>query len=366
MSIDRISAAFIGVVIALVVISTGIYLYVELKSNRVEKIARDEGVIHVLFLFESERQLKDMVLGFFGAEPLVMGSLRIPRHTAILRQNPARMVALDSDYSSQSANALVKRTAEWLQTPIHYSAVIDVDTQLPQLIDLVKTITLEPSEGQLQRIDGSLYTRLKEAGVVDYQAILTAILLKLGADRDEYTQGPGLSLLRSLMTIDMSKDSVRSFLRFIQRNQTDTNMHFVLEGNLRAVNGIDELLLFPYEDGRWIRNMIDSLDEVLAESPPVHPFVISVEILNGTTREGLAERTARYLRSLGFQNAVFSNAERNDVDTSYVIGSAMNAPKIEYIQFILNIKKNEYITSLVEASDVTIVLGQDFDESTIQ
>ncbi len=367
MNTQRVSVFLVSFFIFLIVIAVGSYLYINLKSNRVEQIAREEGVIRVLFLFREEKELVDMSLMFFGREESnAIGGIVIPRNTAMLQGNPPQMLPIDTTYAPTKMELFREEVEAWINLSIHYVVSIDVADDFSNLIDLVQGTYTTLVDGPRTLIDGSDYRRLQNSGLIDYQDLLVELLLVLAAEESIIQSSIGYSLLRTYMESTMSRDELTTILLYtknVNRNETIT---IQLRGLYRAVSGVDELLLFPHEDGFWLRNTLSALNETILDNDIPNRFLITVEVLNGTRREGLARRTANHLFSMGFQFVSVGNAGSNTVENTEIFGSTVTEKELRYVQDILEIEQSQYISSLEQVVDVTISLGNDFDEAVIR
>lgn len=103
----------------------------------------------------------------------------------------------------------------------------------------------------------------------------------------------------------------------------------------------------------------------LSEKELIAQEAAKIEVQNGTLTPGLAQRTAEYLKNLGYSVVSFSNADRSDYATSVVIDYS---GKINTVNFLVkrfsvvpeNIRDYRGVQSEV---DVRLVLGRDYAAS---
>jgi hypothetical protein len=87
-----------------------------------------------------------------------------------------------------------------------------------------------------------------------------------------------------------------------------------------------------------------------------------VEVLNGSTTVGLAQRAANYLTAQGFDNVKFADAERKDYQSSQVQVLTSDRRAAEALATMLHIQATAIsdVPTPDAAVDVRIVVGQDF------
>jgi len=103
-----------------------------------------------------------------------------------------------------------------------------------------------------------------------------------------------------------------------------------------------------------------------SESDLIAQEAARIEVQNGTPVEGLAQRTAESLKSLGYMVVSFCNADRSDYDSSVLIVYTGKPNTIDSLmaRFDIapeNVRRNMDVHSEV---DVRLVLGQDYAESS--
>jgi len=90
-----------------------------------------------------------------------------------------------------------------------------------------------------------------------------------------------------------------------------------------------------------------------------------IEVQNGTLTPGLAQRTAEYLRNLGYTVVSFSNADRLDYATSVIVdySSKTNTVNLLAKHFSVSSENIRHYTGMQSEVDVRLVLGRDYASS---
>ena len=98
---------------------------------------------------------------------------------------------------------------------------------------------------------------------------------------------------------------------------------------------------------------------------------VTLELLNGTTRNGLAGRTSQVFKSFGYDVARVGNATTQDYEKTLVIDWTGDISAAQQVANVIQCKNVETrareavdaqaATPGVDVIDVTIILGKDFD-----
>jgi hypothetical protein len=146
-------------------------------------------------------------------------------------------------------------------------------------------------------------------------------------------------------------------------------------GTYRTVS--DKRLLMPYDDGNLIKDIISETLRVITTriSNPM-TRIFTIEILNGTTRPGLAASTAETLRGFGYDVVNIDNAEAADREKTLLIdrsgfpefatalGNIIRCGNIEGQSGADRANAQSYGLSeqdLAIKADFTLILGRDFN-----
>ncbi len=96
---------------------------------------------------------------------------------------------------------------------------------------------------------------------------------------------------------------------------------------------------------------------------PGDTHTFAVEVLNGTTVNGLARRVTRALRREGIDVVFFGSADDNDVDTTMVIARRGDTTAAGIVQEMLGVGAVFDDPAPQLLLDVTVILGRDAAES---
>jgi hypothetical protein len=91
-----------------------------------------------------------------------------------------------------------------------------------------------------------------------------------------------------------------------------------------------------------------------------------IEVQNGTLTTGLAQRTAEYLKDLGYTVVSFSNADRSDHISSIIVDYSGKTNTVSLLAQRFNVPpENVRRQTGVESDvDIRLILGQDYASSS--
>jgi len=145
-------------------------------------------------------------------------------------------------------------------------------------------------------------------------------------------------------------------------------------GNYREVSG--KMLLIPYYDGNLVKDIVRQVLGTLTR--PVEGFssdrVFTVEVLNGTTVNGIAGRTAEILRGFGYDIISIGNADHSNYEKTVVIDRSGYESMAKDFAGIIRCKNLNFeghspedpdgeitLQSHEYRADFTLIIGRDFN-----
>ena len=135
----------------------------------------------------------------------------------------------------------------------------------------------------------------------------------------------------------------------------------LLESPYRLVIGIGATLLVALLVARWSARPGSS--DIGESSVPGETYTFRVEVLNGTTVNGLARRVTRALRREGIDVVFFGSAHDDDIDSTMVIARRGDTAAADVVRELLGVGSVLLGPEPHLLLDVTLVLGRDAVES---
>ncbi|MDR2258366.1 MAG: LCP family protein, partial [Treponema sp.] len=335
------ASAFLLAAIVLLLAGGIVFTVFTLRSDPVEEALSGDRVINTLFVFEHERKpLCTYVLMYYPATRRA-AIFDIPGELGLIIQRINRVDRIDTVYDPARAAAFENEIEGLLGIDINFSIIISTGN-LGGLVDLIEGVEIFiPSPVEIYdkensilfpsgvvRLDGDkarlymtyeLPDESRDMAVFRRQRFFLGLMKRLG-EKNGVLKNPAVSQIRqSLLTTDMNQRTrIRLFDEFAGIDTDRTNVQSV-GGNVREVSG--QTLLFPLYDGSLIKEIIrQSLGGLTRQTEgALGERVFTVEILNGTTVNGLAGRTAELLRGFGYDVISIGNADRNNYEKTEII-----------------------------------------------
>lgn len=385
--------------IFLLLIAAAVFIYLQIRTDEIGNTVKEERTIKLLLIVGgAEEGAPDTGFSeaiFFQSGTGKAAIVDVPMNTGVLLQSENRIDRIDTGFSPEDPGEYRDRVAKLLDTELPYYIYLD-SAEYRKLIDIIEGVDLfiaNPVEtifrGQTAllpsgsvTLDGAkamLYGLFEDENepeaerVGRRQKLVQATLKKISVRSDYILQPQVLSTMRDLMRTNISERALGSLAEALGRLDQDQIVFQRVLGNTREVEG--EELLFPHYEGTLLRETIEQTLTSLnnAEVVSNEELNLTLEILNGTMRNGLAGRTSQVFKSFGYDVARVANAQSQDREETVIIdriGNLTAARKVANIIQCDNVisrpqqateEPAEAPAATRERIDVTIILGKDFD-----
>ena len=382
--IDR-SVLFL-VLIVILILASLFGLLSSLKVDPVEQAVKNELMMNLALILERNGKPVATELLMYYPGNARGALLDIPVETGLIIRSLNRVDRIDVLYDPRSPKAYIEEIASLSDTAIDWYLVIDED-KLRDTVDLleglsvfipnsVRTIQDEkplflPSgavvlDGQkmlsyIRHVDAD---RPEAETVVRRQAVFTALIKRLGERKDFVFREEVFNAFARGFRSNLSKESLRHLFGELARLDTERIVLQRLTGTPRIVEGIP--LLFPHYDGELVRDIVkQTLNALLnAEAIAVSDKVFTIEILNGTTTRGLAQRTAEIFQSFGYEVVSVGNASSTDIALTSVIdryGDPAAASTLANVIRCKEVESDSAVPRSGASADFIIILGRNFN-----
>ena len=170
------------------------------------------------------------------------------------------------------------------------------------------------------------------------------------------------SIFPGLQT-DMDQKSFGSFLSELSSLEVDRMVFQEALGTRRMVD--NQLLLFPHYDGKLLKETVKQMEDSLSDFDVLRDdkAIVSLEIQNGTTRSGLAGRTAEIFKSYGYQISSVKNADSSKYEQTVVLDKKGDPASVQRVANLIKCTRihTEVDRNRDETVDIIVILGKDFD-----
>jgi polyisoprenyl-teichoic acid--peptidoglycan teichoic acid transferase len=201
------------------------------------------------------------------------------------------------------------------------------------------------------------------------QRMSQAFFSRIGEESALFTDATVNSMFKKRIVTNLGNRALLSYIETLRQFDADRAVFQRVLGTRRDVDG--QILLFPHYEGSLVREAMDqTLLSIASEAVySDEEMDISVEILNGTSRNGLAGRTSTIYKSFGYEIVGVGNTPEGRVEKTYIIAHSGDTARAQQVANVIQCKEIKSVeeanyTALHESGkvlDVTIVLGKDFD-----
>jgi anionic cell wall polymer biosynthesis LytR-Cps2A-Psr (LCP) family protein len=388
-------ASFLLLILIILLLVSGIVFSVLIfRSNPVEDAIADNRVINVLFVIENNKMpLSTYVLMYYPATRR-SAIFDIPGNLGLLITRINRVDRIDRVYDPARIDSYKNEIERLLGIEINFSIVITSEN-LVSIVDLFEgveifipsrvsyidddQIILFPSG--MTVLDGdkaSLYATYSlphedsEIEVFRRQRFFLGFLNRQIQMNNSLKNPEVTRMYYSFFRTNMNRRTLMHLFDEFIHIDTDRISIQSVGGNLREVSG--QMLIIPHWDGNFIKEIVRQTLGTLTRDIEDHLIerTLTVEVLNGTTVNGLAGRTAEMLRSFGYDVISIGNADRNNYDSTVIIHRSGDDNIVNAFADIIrctNIRR-EVIPELEDdlgnlniefRADVTLLIGRNFN-----
>jgi anionic cell wall polymer biosynthesis LytR-Cps2A-Psr (LCP) family protein len=299
---------------------------------------------------------------------LIASLSRVDALSALYKTDLREYLNKISQLTGLSVPFSIVMTAE--QFEHHIDLLSGVELFVPSVIEESKAdpMTLIPSGNLL--LDGSkardyLLHKDDSEEMSDrsarYQKIVQALLRGWGENEAYLANDDVFPIFFANMKTNLEDTGLKTFLKVAAGADWERVVFQRVLGTERLVDG--KKLLFPHYNGNLLLETVRQVVEGLAnkDADQLINGTLTIEILNGTTRAGLASRTKDLFHNFGYEIFSSKNAETTQAETT-IIDRTGNPDQAQKLADLIR------CTKIVTQSDapagsamITIILGKDFD-----
>lgn len=372
--------------IAIAVLTLGIAAYVvfQVRTDRVKDTLDSGKTLALLFAITDQGTPLFNQIVLYNPQTKKTAFVDIPPETGSLISSLSRVDALAALYRPDDLKEYLAKVSQLTGVTVPFYITLTTE-QFERQVDLLSGIqlfvpsaieesksdpmTLVPS-GDLV-LDGSkarAYLTHHEDGEelsdrsTRHQKIVQAFLRKWGESQAFLTNSAVFPLFFNGMKTNVEDVGVRTFLKVAAEADWERLVFQRVLGTERVVDS--KKLLFPHYNGTLLLETVRQVLEGLAnkDSDQLVNGSLSLEILNGTPKIGLATRTAALLRNFGYEILSAKNAENTTQAETTIIDRTGNPDQAQKLADLIHCGK------VITQSDapagsamITVLLGKDFD-----
>jgi anionic cell wall polymer biosynthesis LytR-Cps2A-Psr (LCP) family protein len=370
-----------------VAVTTVVFALYQFRTDKLTNKLKEKNPIAILFLVNNDRQLTFMQLLLYHPVTKKGGLFYIPGNLGTKIESPDRFDRIEVLYSVQDKTPIKRKVEQILDFPVLFYFDMSLN-DISNIVDLVGGLELFISNPVDIEYDGkrvllpSGSVLLDGDKIKDYltyevpmeedrekvgrkQKFLNALLKKMGSPTTSayLLERSAFRLLRMYLKSNLTEKALRSFIVELGKLKSDRLIFQRVLGSLKQVEGVDGPILFPHYEGNLIKQTIRQNLETISSDDPKYDdtLTISIEILNGTTIDGLAKRTKTLYESFGFDVVSYRNADHDQYLNTLVLDRKGESFAAERVAEVIKCERIHSKLDQEKGADITLILGKDFD-----
>ena len=388
--IDR--GLIIVALIILIIAGTVGVLHSQLRSDEITTAVENEEMIDVLLVIDAAEDILLIEALMYHPETGKSALVHVPANTGAIIESLDRVDRIDTLYRIGEMDDFRAEVEKLLGAPLPFYLVIDRQG-LSDLVDLIEGVEVfmatnyGPTDGEPAVMLPAGNVVLDGAKVHDYlafedpgeteveqidrrQSFVRRLLASIGEKADYLAHRQVTPYFVDSVESNMDRRSLVTLAQSLSGLDVNRSISRRVQGNNRLVEiaGSRDTLLFPHFEGQWLRETVRQVRDSLATDETIRDenVIITLEILNGTTVNGLARRTRELYESFGFDVLSFANADSTGIEHTVVIDRGGDMELAERAAEI--IRAERVVSDVTPGSevDVTIILGRDFDGTYVR
>lgn len=364
-----------------------VYLFLTMKIDDFKEMVHNKKLISILIVIEDEEQEKPELTEVFYYHPRTKKGalLNIPQETGALIQSLNRVDRIASLYNHLAPEAYLKEIEKLTGiAPDFY--LFFTKKELVSLVDFVEGIDIflaNPIDwtNQEERVlipsgsvnlDGDktrdfLHYKVNGESVEDKvkreHEVIQALLVQMSRKYNSLFEDGFIKYIFPGIMTPFDEKSFRSFLAELSFLEKDRIVLQQVLGTRRLVDS--KILYFPHYEGKLLKETVKQMEESLSsfDIRKDEELVVSIEIQNGTSRNGLAGRTAQIFKGYGYDIASVKNADSKDYDNTVILDKKGDPGAAQRVANLINCHKihSSIDKNRDETIDIIVILGKDFD-----
>ncbi len=373
------------VLIVLVIAATAVLLLLQLRVDRITDALKKKQPVNTLIILSEGEKALFFEIFLYNPETRKGTLYYVPANLGGVIEGLRKVDGIDALYRRGSPAALQKTIEGLLGVPLH--CVLDIAlTDAVKLVDLVGGLDLFiPNPVDITRegrrillpsgsvtLDGDktvdflsyedpLETEVDRIG--RQQKFVQSLLKSLGEEKQLLAQRGPFRLVRAFVRTNIPPRALAALIAELARYDSERVIQARVLGATRTVDGRD--LLFPHQDGELLLEAVRQAVAANASNEfiPAEDLTVTVQVLNGTSTPGLANRAREVFQSYDMEVLAPNNADNDQYQSTVVYD---RKGRIEDARRVAELIRCTRVATQLDpqgdqAVDVTVILGKDFD-----
>jgi len=372
------------IAIALLTVGISAFVVLQVRTDRVKDTLDSGKPLAVLFTITDQGVPLFNQVVLYNPQTKKTAFIDVPPETGSLIASLSRVDALSALYKPDDLKDYLAKIGQLTGLTVPFYVVLTAE-QFEREVDLLSGIELfVPSVIEESKADpmtlipsGNLVLDGSKAG--DYllhqdegeemadrsarhQKIVQSLMRRWGENQAFLTHDDVFPLFFSSLKTNLEDVGLKTFLKTAAGADWERVVFQRVLGTERVVD--KKKLLFPHYNGTLLLETVRQVLEGLAnkDSDQLVNGTLTVEILNGTPKAGLATRTASLFRNFGYEILSAKNADNTAQAETTIVDRTGNPDQAQKLADLIRCGK---IITQADApagsAMITIILGKDFD-----
>lgn len=323
-----------------------------------------------------------MMLATFDPNTKKVGVISIPRDTRVVIRGRRGKEKINHAHAYGGMSLSMKAVKDLLGVPVHYYVKVNY-AAVGKIVDDVGGVEMYVPRNMNYydpKADPPLRINLKKGNqILDSNKAMQFIRYRKGYQNQdlgridaqhEFIKALANKLLSPKIIIKLPK-IIETFNTYVDTNMPVTQMikyasygkdidlesvnMVTIPGKPEMINGLWYYIPNTKQMDEMVKQVIEGTYMVSSKTKSK----VSIEVLNGSNKNGLATKVANELKQKGYNIINIGNAKGMKYDQSHIYDRRSNDEETKKISQILDIKKVEKKTSTDTKADITIILGND-------
>jgi len=379
------------IIVAIGIILGSVLFFFYFRESKISQLIESESTISSIVVENSDDKSSAIFLSFYNPKTNKLAFIQIPDKTRLKvdYEDKPKYDTVENIYAEGGINVVKKTIENLTSTQFNYYLIYDLRF-VESLVDLLEGLKLYNAENMDYRDkENMIFIRIPEGkATLDGAKVKELLMYKYGKSGDKAFLENHRLVIESLFDRADEIEEIFSSSKIIKKILTNLTTNFsrtdlvVLAGEMKKMNSSkllfyrmfgqnivikDKKYISPIENGKWLENRIASVTKFIGdEGPAPIPDEIKIEILNGSSNAGQAQRLRNYFIEYGFNVVNFGNAMRNDYKKTIVVDRVGRPSLAKRIADIINCKE---VSTRIDKSllvDVTIIIGNNFEGKCVR
>ena len=390
------SGIFLGIIFAIVLFLV-IFVSVSLHVDPVEEFLKKDPVAKcLLVIHDDEKNVISTDVFFYYPVTKKTAIVNIVGNTGAIYESINSVNRIDYVYKTKGVDVYCDEIEKLIDKQIPFTIEISLN-QLVKITDMLGGLKVFiPTAIDYMDDDGNRFLLPNGSIVLDGDKLVTFVNYILPEESEEKRNERRREVVRALLTslhdnrnTILDKKNFKYYRKNIKTNldnesfykviynfsqvESDRVSPILITGTSRTVDfedGTRQVLLFPLRDGQYLKDVVNRTVNSLVNSDDESSSQVYVlEILNGTSQQGLARNTSLILQGAGYEVLEAGNADKHDYEHTMIIDHIGNETAVKSLGDFINckyiveeeVKPLDAAVDNVAKADFTIILGRDFD-----